>query len=115
MEIDEVEVFLPTDARLRSRTTAPFLKGPIPLSAVALAARLPGKALAVFVAIHHRAALTGKETVTLPKSLLQDLGVSRDAKARCLRMLEHASLVSVARNKGKAATVTLLSKARFPG
>src|SRR5215217_3190123 len=55
---DEVEVA--TEAsRARPRHSADrFLKGPIPLPSLAIAARLPGKALAVYLVIVHRRDLT---------------------------------------------------------
>jgi DNA-binding MarR family transcriptional regulator len=92
-----------------------FLKGPIPLQLIALAARLPGQALAVYLAIHHRAALTRSDSVTLPKSLIEQFGVSRDAKARALHALEEASLVVVERVNGRSARVTLLAAAKHGG
>src|SRR3954452_3331565 len=76
----EVEVATRT-CRARPRPTAPFLKGPIPLATLAAAARLPGKALALYVALQHRCGLEGKSTVTLSAALLRDFGVGRDAKA----------------------------------
>jgi len=93
------------------RVQGRFLKGPIPLQPIARAARLPGQALAVYLAIHHRAALTRNATVTLPKGLLEQFGVSRDAKARALYALEQASLIAVERNSGKIARVRLLQAA----
>ena len=89
------------------RAQGRFLKGPIPLQDIALAARLPGQALPVYLAIHHRAALTRNNSVTLPKGLLEQFGISRDSKARSLRALERASLVTVERRKGRTARVTL--------
>jgi DNA-binding MarR family transcriptional regulator len=74
---------------------------------IAVAACLPGHALALFLALHHQTALTGKPVVTLPTKLLRELGVSRDAKARGLKALEHAGLVYVSRSKGKAARIEL--------
>jgi len=72
---------------------------------IAAAARLPGQALALFLAIHHQTDLTGKPIVNLPAKLLVDLGVSRDAKARGLKALEQAGLVHVSRSRGKAARI----------
>jgi hypothetical protein len=63
--------------------------------------------LAVLLAIHHQSDLTGKPSVTLPARLLADLGVSRDAKARGLKLLELAGLVIVTRSRGRAARIQL--------
>ena len=90
-------------ARMRER----FLKGPIPMRHIARAARLPGQALSVYLALQHQTALTRRQWVTVPKGLLTQLGVSRDAKARALQQLEAAVLVRVVRAKGKAARVCI--------
>ncbi|MCW2205591.1 hypothetical protein M2227_007681 [Bradyrhizobium elkanii] len=105
--IDEIEVAQPS----RFPRTPRFLKGPIPWAAVCVAASLPGQTLAVFLAIYHRTAITGKPTVTLPKNLLTELGVSRDAKARALHALEQALLITVERVSGRAAQIKLVDGA----
>ena len=84
-----------------------FLKGPIPMTAITAAARLPGQALSLLLAVHHQTALTRKSWVTLPKGLLTQLGVSRDAKARALQQLEAALLIRVVRAKGKTTRVSI--------
>jgi hypothetical protein len=101
----EVESGLVRQSRVRHQER--FLKGPIPLQEISLAARLPGKALALFLAIRHQADLTNKPSVTLPARLLVELGISRDAKARGLKSLESAGLVSVVRLRGRAARIQL--------
>ena len=87
----EVEIGT-TVSRTRSHPTARFLKGPVSLVSLAVAARLPGKALAVYLATRHRCDLEDRSTVTLPAALLQQFGVGRDAKARALRALKDAGL-----------------------
>jgi len=87
-----------------------FLKGPIPLDDIAVAAKLPGQALSTFLAIHHRAALTRCRSITLPKGLLERFGVGRDAKGRALHALEGASLIAVERCTGKTARITILDR-----
>jgi DNA-binding MarR family transcriptional regulator len=101
----EVETNLLKQSKARRRER--FLKGPIPLKDIAAAAILPGKSLALFVAVHHQIDLTGKPNVTLPATLLRQLGISRSAKTRCLNALEQAGLVSVMRSKGRAARIEL--------
>ena len=61
----------------------------------------------MILAIYHQTALTRKDWVTLPKGLMSELGVSRDAKARALHTLQKALLVTVERCKGKTARVML--------
>ena len=84
-----------------------FLKGSILLEPLATASCLPGKALAVYIALRHRCDLECKTTVSLPAALLRSFGVSRDAKARALRALEEVGLIQVKRSTGLAARITL--------
>jgi hypothetical protein len=99
-----------------------FLKGPIPWDQISVAARLGGTALAALLAVHHRTAITGRPDVTLPKGLLESLGMDRTAKARALRQLEAAGLCQVVRHPGRAAVIRLSngtsiegSRTRLPG
>jgi hypothetical protein len=89
-----------------------FLKGPVLMRHVAAANRPSGQALALLLAILRRMDLTGKPMVTLPRGLLDELGVSKDAKPRGLRLLEGAGLIVVDRSKGKAARIGLAASAR---
>ena len=94
-------------SRARPRSGARFLKGPIPWDTVAAAARLSGKALALYLAIRHRCDLERLSTVTLPAALLRELGIDRGAKARGLHVLEAAGLIRVERKGRRAARITL--------
>jgi DNA-binding MarR family transcriptional regulator len=94
----------------RTRHAGRFLKGPIPLNDITVASRLPGRALAVFLAIHHRVALTRNPEVTLPKRLLAELGVTRDGKARALHALEAAGLARVERQHGRSPKIRLTTQ-----
>jgi hypothetical protein len=91
----------------RTRQAARFLKGPIPLRDITVASRLPGRALAVFLAVHHRVALTRNPVVALPKRLLAEFGVGKDAKAGALRALETAGLIRVERQAGRQPKIRL--------
>jgi hypothetical protein len=106
-DIKETEVETDLVRQSRIRRGERFLKGPIPLKDIAAAACLPGHALALFLAVHHQTALTGKPIVTLPARLLAELGISRGAKSRGLQVLEKAGLVTVARSRGRAARIQL--------
>jgi hypothetical protein len=106
------EVETPASLAHAQRVRGHFLRGPIPLDALAAASLLPGKALAVLLLVHHRAAVTGSDGVTLPKGLLGRFGVSRDAKARALQALEQASLIAVEREMGRTSRITLLPAAK---
>lgn len=87
-----------------------FLRGPVSLAWLQAAARLPGCALAVGVALWHLAGLRGtQEHLTLSSERLVPFGVSRHAKDRALRHLVAEGLVRVERKKGRSPRVTLVT------
>lgn len=100
-----------TDAS-RKRTGAlasRFLKGPIPMPPLWTASRIPGKALAMYLAIRHQADITGRSSVRMPASLLREFGIDKDAKSRSLRALESAGLILVRQIRGQSAQVELVN------
>jgi hypothetical protein len=105
--IDEVEIETPVSRKTRMHRHGRFLKGPILMRELAIAAWLPGQALALLLVIHHQTALTRKATVTLPRGLLAQFGIGKDAKARSLRQLEDVRLIRVVRSTGRSALVGL--------
>jgi DNA-binding transcriptional ArsR family regulator len=88
-----------------------FLRGPIPLPWLARASVLPGKALAVALALYFLSGLRGNQLhdLRLSSATLKRLGVGdRSTKYRALRALERAGLVRVVRQRGKNPLVTIL-------
>ncbi len=86
-----------------------FLKGPIPLSWLGTAAKLPGKApLAVALAIMFEVGRRRSSTITLTTAILERFGVNRKSKYRALQRLEKAGLISVARRPHKNPLVAVL-------
>jgi hypothetical protein len=85
-----------------------FLKGPIPLAWLSPAAGLPGKVLAVALALWYAAGLTRGATVLLSGRLLRLFHVGRHAAGRALANLDRAGLVAVDRGRGRCPRVTLL-------
>ena len=102
-----VEIETAALRQARQRRAGRFLKGPILMRDIAVAAKLPGKALAVYLAIRHRIDLTRSAAVKLPARLMFELGVGKDAKARALRQLEAAGLVIVERKRGRSPVITI--------
>lgn len=92
----------------RHRRGERFLKGPIPEAWLCRAARLPGKALAVSLALWSQAGVERDRCVKLTTRLRSRFGVGRQASYRALRALEAAGLVSVERHAGRSPTVCLL-------
>ena len=96
-------------SRSTSTVTEHYLRGPIPLAWLQKAARLPGRALAVGMAVWHLAGLRGtQQHLSLSTERLAPFGVSRYAKDRALRLLAEAGLVTVDRKKGRSPSVSLI-------
>ena len=85
-----------------------FLKGPSPWKWIVLAARQPGKALHVAIALWFLAGILKSRQVKINNIILKTLGVTRFAKHRSLSSLEQSGLISVQKFQGKSPVVTLL-------
>jgi len=70
-----------------------------PLKEMESAAKLPGKALALLLLIHHRQRVLRKRQVTLPGSLLAQFGIDRSAKSRGLHHLREAGLIRISTSR----------------
>jgi hypothetical protein len=92
----------------RHRSGEQFLKGPIPLRWLCLAAKQPGKALHVGIALWLLAGMKRNRTVTLTNVLLGRFGVDRSAKSRGLRSLEVVGLIAIHRRPNRNPDVTIL-------
>lgn len=93
---------------VRPRKGEHFLKGPVPLGWLEVAARLPGKSLHAGIALWYAAGLTRSSTVPLSNLSGARLALDRNAKYRALAWLEGAGLVRVERKLGRAPVVTIL-------
>lgn len=94
----------------QKRRQANFVRGPIPLDWLARAAPLPGKALAVGLAIWFCAGLRRRrDHLSICGTLLERFGVRRHAGYRGLTALERAGLVTVERRCGRCPRVTILT------
>jgi len=94
---------------LRHEPGRKFLKGPIPLDHLILAAKAPGKALHVAVALWFFAGLRTTVQIKFPMRWLKvTFGIDRYAAYRGLQSLESSGLVSVVRLRGRASLVTVL-------
>lgn len=86
-----------------------FLKGPIPLSWLEVAAALPGRSLHAGLALWYAAGLTRSASVPMSNISGLRFGLDRNAKYRALDWLEEAGLIIVERKLGRAPVVTLVS------
>ncbi|MGA7365296.1 MAG: hypothetical protein WBX04_09225 [Candidatus Sulfotelmatobacter sp.] len=87
-----------------------FLKGPVPMNWLCLAARLPGAAFQVGVALWFRAGLKKSAHIVFPMNWLGELfGVKRMTAYRGLAALEKAGLAAVGKRRpGRRTEVTIL-------
>jgi hypothetical protein len=86
-----------------------FLKGPVPLTWLSAASKLPGKSpLAVGLALWFEAGRRRSLTVTLTSAVLARFGVDRKGKYRGLASLERAWLVEVVRVPRRNPQVTII-------
>jgi hypothetical protein len=92
----------------RVRLTGWFVKGPIPGVWIGAAAKLPGKALHVALALMHEVGMKKNQTVTLTHRSLKKFGITRQASSRALGHLAKAELVSVDQRPGRCPRVTVL-------
>ena len=88
--------------------SVPFLKGPIPLWWLTRAAKLPGKATALGIALWWLHGMSKDSAVKLTGKALAAMNVSRDAATDGLRRLEADGLVTVQRAKGKRPVVHII-------
>ena len=71
------------------------------------AAQLGLPALMVGMLLHFRSVWCGRDSVTLPKDLLDKFHISRGVKQRALKILEEAGLVSIVQETGRSPLITL--------
>jgi hypothetical protein len=87
-----------------------FLKGPVPWEWISEAAKLPGKALHVGLALWRLKGAMKSDTVRLGNSEVAALGVDRNAKSRALKHLQERGLITVKQEPGKLPVVTLITE-----
>ena len=90
----------------KKRRQAEFVRGPIPVAWIGKAAELPGRALAVGLAVWFIVGARRHSNAVCP-SLLARFGVSQRTAYRGLAALERAGLVEVDRHRGRCPRVTI--------
>ncbi len=86
-----------------------FIRGPIPLSWLAVAAKLPGKTIHVALALWWLYGMSNGAPLKMTRQALVALNVERDAERAGLIRLESAGLIRVARRPGQRPLVTILA------
>lgn len=89
-----------------------FLRGPIDLNWLEVAAKLPGKALAVGLVVWLLVGLKKTDTVTVTRTALSLLNVGRKGGYNGLEALESAGLIRVDRHRGRCPVATVLDHSK---
>ena len=105
---------LPSKLPPRHKPGERFLKGPIPWGWLTRAARLPGRALHIALALWFKAGAAKTRMVPLSYEELAELGCKRETARRGLGKLEGEGLVSVDRHPGRCPRVTILEARETP-
>jgi hypothetical protein len=87
-----------------------FIAGPIDVPWVCQAGRLGVTALLVGLALWYLRGLRRSNTFELSNLMVREWGVLPDAKARALRKLEKAGLITVERRGKRSPLVTLVTR-----
>ena len=98
-----------TGTLVASPKKGPFLRGPIPLEWLGVAAKLPGKTLNVAIALWWRHGMAKGKPFKLTKTALNALNVERDAASAGLARLEQAGLIRVERKPGQRPIISMLA------
>lgn len=88
--------------------SVPFLKGPIPMAWLNEAAKLPGKAINLGIAIWWLNGMAKTKSFKLTGKALDQLYISRDAASSALKRLEAQGLIRVQRAPGQRPIVEIL-------
>jgi hypothetical protein len=85
-----------------------FIAGPVDVSWVCQASRLGAKALLVGLALWHVKGLRRSNSFEFSNLMVRGWGIQPDAKARALRKLENAGLVTIEHRGKRSPRVTLV-------
>ena len=109
--VEEVKVELVSTQSIKAARNAQrstlFIRGPLPMSWLARAARLPGKALHVGLLLWFRVGCERSNVVRLTRRHGDLFVLDRHTAYRGLRALERAGLVNVARHRGRCPVMTV--------
>lgn len=92
-----------------------FLKGPVPLDWLTAAARLPGKAINVGIALWWLAGMSKTGILKLTRQSQLALHLSKDAERDGLRRLQQAGLIELTARPGQRHSVRIIKEFALHG
>ena len=107
--IQERRIMSATTTKLTQQRSDRYLRGPVPLAWLQAAARLPGRALQVGLALWFLVGVTKSATVSLTTVKLAGFGVDRSATRRALTALAGAGLIALDQAPGRNPVVTVIT------
>jgi DNA-binding MarR family transcriptional regulator len=112
LRLDQARVTGLNGGLRRGRQPSPirnkFIAGPIDVSWVCQASRHGVTALLVGLALWHLKGLRRSHSFELSNLMVREWGIQPDAKARALRKLEKAGLITIERRRKRSPRVTLV-------
>lgn len=109
LPVRRLQISSATGTLLPAPQRAPFLRGPIPLEWLSVAASLPGKTLNVAIALWWRHGIAKGQPFKLTRTALKTMNVERDAASAGLARLEEAGVIRVERMPGQRPRVWILA------
>ena len=105
-----VKKFVPENKKTSGYIRGKFLKGPVPLDWLCVAAGISHVAFKVGVALWYLRGLQGNEEVRFTKNARKLFFISRYSLYRALDDLQNAGLIHAIRHKGRLPRVILLQQ-----
>jgi len=102
----------------KAKQVSLFIKGPIPMDWISAAAKLPGKAIHVALALYWMDGMNPQKRFKITRRALDLFNVSDDAYRDALLRMEAATLIRVSRSPGQRALVEIvhdIAKGKQPG
>lgn len=92
----------------KAKQVSLFIKGPIPMDWISTAAKLPGKAIQVALALYWMGGMNPQKQFKITRRALVLFNVSDDAYRDALLRMEAAKLIKVSRCPGQRALVEIV-------
>jgi hypothetical protein len=102
----------------KAKQVSLFIKGPIPMDWISAAAKLPGKAIHVALALYWMDGMNPQKRFKITRRALEQFKVSDDAYRDALLRMEAAKLIRVSRSPGQRALVEIvrdITQGKQPG
>jgi len=102
----------------KAKQVSLFIKGPIPMDWISAAAKLPGKAIHVALALYWMGGMNPQKRFKITRRALDLFNVSDDAYRDALLRMEAANLIRVSRSPGQRAQVEIvrdITQGKQPG